>query len=994
MKTNLLILFTLFFSYFCQAQMPYHWKLTDDDGLPNLEIYDLHQDAKGYIWIATDGGLCRYDGKEIITYKTALSKRTSTASIRESSDGTIWYQNFGGQLFFIDSSDQIQLFEFPNDIKLNSYFQYAVTTKQLRLVSGNFFYDYTFATKEWHFDTLQHCYNHGAIRGFFNYDFKENIFVDCFNNLFIKQNGDNISKGTFSQQGIRLQNYLGLAGDSLILLGNRKIYIDHIDRVSLLDPQALVLDQKGLHTIHPINDNQIWVTSTKGVFLLEKNVKTNRWAQKQKVLEQESIGSFLKDKEGNLWLGTLGNGVYVIPSLNMSYYNSQNSPLSNSKINCLEVVDSNLLIGAAEGTIAQLNLKTQKLQLFPSLGEHPVIALFYDQKRNQVFATTKKRYTIDLDKKTANLIYAPFQKHNILYQEDQLITGGLMSLSSFSLLNSPASTIPPFDIFNNKFKHYTKQIENTSTSINLVTIKSKRTTALWADQNDPNCFWAGVDDSLFLYRDFIPFPILAPDGQAILPSDIHQSKDSTIWVCTKNQGIYGIKHERVIHHFTVVDGLLSNNCRQLTTYQGNLWVGTDKGISKINPKSKQINNFNHLDGLLINNIEDIEVINQKVWAATSKGLISFDVNTPSINSSPPLISIIKWEVNDSSYALDKSNSFLFNQNNIKFTFQALALKSRNNYTYEYRLLGLDSLWIQQASSTNFVRFNLNPGTYTFEVRARNEDGILSKQSPKILFHIQPPYWETWWFRGIVGLAILAIIIFIIRLRYQFSQKKQATENLITQLKMQALQSQMNPHFIFNAMSAIQSFWMYKETKTALIYHAKFAKLMRLIFNYSDEKSIPIKEEIDFLNLYIDLEKIRLKYTINVIFEIDPILEEDIHIPPLLIQPIVENSFKHGFLHKEADGQLLIKLQKEGSYIKCLVEDDGVGRAVAQSYNIWQDTTTNKKSSSFVTQDRLSMLNAVEGQSPKQTTYRITDLKDTQNNSLGTRTELWIPFFDL
>jgi streptogramin lyase len=975
--------------------MPYHWKLTDDDGLPNLEIYDLHQDAKGYIWIATDGGLCRYDGKEIITYKTNLSKKTSAAGICESSDGTIWYQNFSGQVFFIDSSDQVQLFQLPDTIKLNSYFRYAVTAKQLKFASSSFFYDYTFATKEWHFDTLQSCYKHGTIRGFYSYDFKNDIFVDCFFNLLLKKDGVNINKGSLSSQSFLVQNAISLAGDSVLLLGYNKIYIDHIDQVSRLDPQALVLDQKGLHIVHPINDNQIWVTSTKGITLLEKNIKTNRWAVKQKVLEQESIGAFLKDREGNLWLGTLGNGVYVIPSLNISYYNSQNSPLNNSKINCLEVTaDNNLLIGAAKGRVAILNPRTQKLKQFASLGERPVIALLHDQKRNQVFANLKDRYTIDLDKETTTFTYAPFQKHNALYKEDILITGGLIALRAFSLINSPASTISHSNVFNNQFEYYTTQIENAPTPLCYVTIKTKRTTALWADQTDPNSFWAGVDDSLFLYRDFIPSPILAPNGQAILPSDIHQSKDSTIWVSTKNQGIYGIKHERVIYHFTVADGLLSNNCKQLTTHEGNIWIGTDKGISQVNPKSKQIKNFNQLDGLLINNIEDIKIVNQKVWAATNKGLISFDVNTPSINSNPPLISITKWEVNDSSYALDKSNSFPFNQNNIKFTFQALALKSRNNYTYEYRLLGLDSLWIQQASSTNFVRFNLNPGTYTFEVRVRNEDGILSKQSPKVLFHIEPPYWETWWFRSLIGLVFLAIITLLIRLRYQFTQKSQATKNLITQLKMQALQSQMNPHFIFNAMSTIQSFWMYKDAKTALIYHAKFAKLMRLIFNYSDEKCIPIKEEIEFLKLYIDLEKIRLKYTINTIFEIDPIIEEEgLYIAPLLIQPIVENSFKHGFLHKEADGQLLIKLQKEGSYIKCLVEDDGVGRAVAKSYNIWQDTTTNKKSSSFVTQGRLRMLNQMEGQSPKKITYRISDLKDAQNNSLGTRTELWIPIIN-
>jgi streptogramin lyase/anti-sigma regulatory factor (Ser/Thr protein kinase) len=999
MKNKLPILSFIFLSFFCQAQSPYYWKLTDDDGLPSLEIYDLYQDSKGYMWIATDGGLCKFDGNKIVPYKSELQKRTATTNINESPDGTIWYKNFADQLFFIDSTNQAQLFSLPRTIKLNSYFKYSTKLAgKLRLASGNFLYDYTFSTQKWELDTILNCYKHGTITGFLSYNFEEEIYIDCFYNLLIKQKQLKVYKGTIPQKDFKLRSAIALGRDSVLLLGNNKVYIDHIDRVAQLDPQALFLVHGGIQGAYSVGKNQVWITSTKGIILLEKNVNTSRWEVKRKLLEQESIGSFCQDKEGNLWIGTLGNGIYIIPSLNMSYYNSQNSPLSNSKINCLELTtDHQLLIGSDKGTLTLLNPYHEDFSPFPSLGEHSVRGLFYDKKRNQALVNAKSNYIINLTKKSIEPSAAPINSHNIIYKEDQLITGGLLVLLTFSLKNAPATTLPPSKIFNNQFSYYTRYKENSPNSIKTVhaTIQAKRTTALWADQIDSNCFWAGVDDSLFLYRNAIPFPILTPNGAAISPSDIHQDEDGIIWVSTANNGIYGIQEEKVIYHFTIRDGLPSNNCKRLTIYKNEIWIGTDKGIAKLNLRSKEINVYNQLDGLLTNNIDDIEIANQKVWAATSKGLISFDINTPSINKTPPLISITKWEVNDRSYAFNTPISLVHDQNNLKFTFQALSLKSRNTFTYEYRLLGIDSAWISQTSSTNFVRFpNLNAGNYTFQVRAKNEDGILSKATSQVSFSIQAPYWETWWFSSLLGLVFFIFIISILWLRYQFLQKKQATQNLITQLKMQALQAQMNPHFIFNAMSTIQSFWMYKDAKTALIYHAKFAKLMRLIFNYSNEKSIPIKEEIEFLKLYIDLEKIRLKYEITTVLELDAIFEEeDLYISPLLIQPIVENSFKHGFLHKEADGNLLIKIQKEAHYIKCTIEDNGVGRAKAKSYNTWQDNAADKKSSSFVTQDRLVMLNRTEGQFPKKITYKISDLKDAQNNPIGTRTELWIPIIN-
>ncbi|MBL4648900.1 MAG: histidine kinase [Aureispira sp.] len=994
MRIYYYILILSFLSLTTNAQTPYHWKLTNDDGLPDMEIYDLCQDSKGYMWIATDGGLCRYDGKNVKTYTHPLQKKTSAASIQEDTKGNIWYKNFAGQLFFIDTSHQVQLFQLPDSIKLNTYFQYYLTQTHLTITSSYCFYHYQFDSQQWTIDTSN---NHLVHNPHFLPHNQSNdnslLYIDCNNELWSKKNEQLSSKGIFTPSIIMSSNsLLSMGKDTVLLRTKNNIYIDHIDFISQLRKKALVLVQDGILRLYPKKD-KLLIATQQGLLLFQKNKRTQVWNHKETFFKNKQISAVYIDRDENLWLGTLGGGVLVIPSLKMTYFDAQNSDLPNSKISALSKMNEIDLFIGMKGRLSKLNTESLKIKQYPPLGIYPVSNILVDKKRNQIFFNTKGNYTLSLSDKKLQINHV-FAHHYAIYKEDQLLYGKFLKLVTCSLLKRPGFSLPPAHTFNENLDYiyytYPSQFFHYTALIN-----QKRISALWADLVDTSRFWAGANDSLFYWQDAIPYSISSNNGNPINPVDIKQTKDSIIWVATATQGLYGIKNEQEVYHFTTTDGLPPNICKKIAVDYPYIWIATNKGIVKLHPASKEINIYNQLDGLLTNQIDHIIISNKKVWAATTKGLISFDVNTPSLNPTPPLISITKWEVNDSSYALNEPVTLPFDQNNIKFTFQALALKSRNTYTYEYRLLGIDRLWIQQSSSTNFARFpSLNAGKYTFEVRARNEDGILSKRSPSISFYIQPPYWKTWWFSSLIGLVILAGIIFIIRLRYQSLQNKQATNNLITQLKMQALQAQMNPHFIFNAMSTIQSFWMYKDTKTALIYHAKFARLMRLIFNYSNEKSIPIKEEIDFLKLYIDLEKIRLKYAINTIFEIDPIFEEEnLYIPPLLIQPIVENSFKHGFLHKEADGQLLIKLQKEGHYIKCLIEDDGVGRANAKSYNTWQDNTTNKSSSSFITQNRLNMLNQAEGQSPKKITYKITDLKDAQNNSLGTRTELWIPILD-
>ena len=174
------------------------------------------------------------------------------------------------------------------------------------------------------------------------------------------------------------------------------------------------------------------------------------------------------------------------------------------------------------------------------------------------------------------------------------------------------------------------------------------------------------------------------------------------------------------------------------------------------------------------------------------------------------------------------------------------------------------------------------------------------------------------FTGLIGVA------FFIRFRRLRKQEKirYDFEQKVNEMRGLALQSQMNPHFIFNALNAIQLFLTTSDEESAMIYLARFARLIRLTFEQSKAKFIPLEQELEFLNLYLSLESLRFSNTIDVNLIIPDNIKNklyDFNIPPLLIQPIIENAFKHGLFHKKEDKKLIIKFEKTGSFLKCTIK---------------------------------------------------------------------------
>ena len=306
----------------------------------------------------------------------------------------------------------------------------------------------------------------------------------------------------------------------------------------------------------------------------------------------------------------------------------------------------------------------------------------------------------------------------------------------------------------------------------------------------------------------------------------------------------------------------------------------------------------------------------------------------------------------------------------------------------------DSNWIDSSPDKPEALFlNLESGKYVFEVRACNNSGFCS--APKTLnFSILQPFYKKLWFVSIVTLLFFSMIFIVFKIRLKQKEKQERLKAERERLKKEnykskiaAIRSQMNPHFMFNALNTIQEFILTNQQDIASEYLADFADLMRMYLNQSKEDEVSISTEEENLKLYLRLENLRFNDELNYQIEIDPLINKDgTMIPVMLIQPYVENCIKHGLLHKKGEKNLDIKFQKFGDTgIKCIIEDNGIGRASSADIN----ASKTFKHKSFATNANESRIDMINQNREKKITAKIIDLHHDDGKPSGTRVEIVI-----
>ena len=692
------------------------------------------------------------------------------------------------------------------------------------------------------------------------------------------------------------------------------------------------------------------------------------------LLLDHSVTSILYDKEGAYWFSTLNNGVYYLSNIGLKTLTESNK-LRDDNISklCKDKWENLWIIYDNQGVDKLTNGYRVKQYFFTNQqannnqGPESIYDVVYESKSDKIFLCCWNGiYSLSLssDDKNFNLYKNNIAKEIKISNDDTVI-----AVSHWGVKKYYKGEVV-YESHNDNFYYSLDEIyidEDNSYYLGGLN-------GLWKYQ-DGQYKHQGKKDDRFYYR----------------ITEIGRMNEDFMLMGTRGGGLLCVS-EDTIFQITEEDGLLNNAIKTFKFDDDKIWVVTNKGLSRItyydfNANLYSIYNLTKINGLPTSEINDMEIRDSLIYLATSKGLTYFGYNDLKINDYPPPIYIQNIAINSTDTTIQKNFNLSPKENFISINYKGLCYRSNGDVTYRYKMVGLDNKWIKTKRAYKSFT-TLPPGDYKFLVSARNEDGIWSKKPAEISFHIAKPLTSQWWFIVLIIVVIVSVIYILFNLRMKIIHRRNELIQDINSYKQQILRQQMNPHFIFNTLNSIQYFLLDEDTTSSLTYLAKFAKLMRIILDNSQHTFISIEDEIRGLELYLELESLRFEKS----FDYEITIDKDVNsfnykIPALLLQPYVENSIRHGLLHKKEKGYLKVHIKKHEKALFCLIEDNGIGRKKSEEIKMKKGPMT-KSLGSKITEDRINILNSLYSD---EIDVHYHDLKDDQGVPHGTRVEIKLPF---
>lgn len=956
---NIILLFA-FFSV-TKAQYAEFRHISTDDGLASSEVYCQLQDSTGYMWFGTSRGLSRYDGYEFKNY-TASDGLPSNSIIKMFYDrfGRIWFATYDGLLSYYEKGE-FHIFEQNDTLAVLSRNYYILDlfvdeNKSLWIMPAlGGIYEFT-KDGEVYNKLPNHSY-----KSFYFRDIGESVvysYVKSKKNLdttFLEvDENEHVLWGI--RNGFRKSFIKIRTGEYLLSIGNRLYYIRNNHVVSYKEYK------NEISGVFCDNEKNFWISVLyEGVYFYP-NSDLN--ALPEIYLAGKSPIAVFQDHQNGYWLSTTENGVYYSPSFQFISYKRFGIPLFN--ILSIHIENNTLYFSTFDRQVVKCNLNNHRIMsienmLLRSGRDYAVLDIASTSDNSMWFLGNE---LIKYNKEGTRIIDTIARSYKLYGKKDKvyLTTDEGLSIYCDSLC-----------------KTFYYQDFPTSNAIYV---------------DDKEKAWVGTINGLYVFDDntceFLG------DKNELLKSRVNDITkfDKYIVIATNGNGVF--LYDQKKDFLKLIDeknGLNSNFVNTVYADKMDLWAGTNKGLFRLNVvenyDSLQIftTKFTDVDGLYANEIKDIDKINNCIFLGTTQGLISFYPDDIKKNMIPPVLHFDSVLVNDKQIKIDTFYKFSYDQNTITFFFKGISFSAGNKVIYKYKLEGYDDKWLITAN--RFLRFpNLQPGNYTLRLMSSADGVVWNEEMLKVSFNIKNKFTNTVFFYFII-LILLAILVFV-ALTYRFNvlEKDLKLKRRMMRSEQKALRSQMNPHFIFNALNSIRRYILENDSDNADFYLTSFATLMRKVLDNSKNEFISLEEEIDTLKLYMELEKMRFDDSFTFQIELEDNLKSNIfNIPPMIIQPIIENAIWHGLAPLQKDGLLKLSFKKgEEKTLICTVEDNGIGREKAAE--IAQRRRGHKSTGVKNLQERLNLLNSV---GIANTDYKVLDLYDAQGNSRGTRVELKLQY---
>lgn len=905
----LLTLFLSVITILAPAQQFVCQNINFTKGLSGNSVWGITQDNQGYIWMATSGGVDRFDGNNFrfISGKNGLTASEAMDFFNNPVTGDVYVQMYAGKLSVIknsepDTSLQKNISRFYSKRQLVNITVNA-RQKSLFIYTDNFVWETDFgfniiksfplAQKQGQIMLL--FYRNKARYALLRTDNAELVLCRQVMNGFEEME-------SFIGVEAPVMKYNTVKSNSCLLFDSRnRIYAFDFESLRLT---AIAQAEAEISGLLIDRDSLLWYGKNDGVHWLDLKDRSSGG----KLLKGHIIGNIFEDRFRQIWISTITNGVYLISQKRIHSNNLSDFMNKPQTVHSFFKNDKYSIYGFTNNSFAWIHKGKTEFRRFSSREIFNRVINILSTDRLPLLAHDFGVFDLNTMKNVINGVGIKQFKPS---GKNMYTSAGLHGLITYQHL---ADAFIPSD---------------TLVTGKVLVFENLGDTA--------SIYYAPHGQFILDYRTRREWPVLFHGGQVAGVSAYYQ-KHHVLYAIADNGIIYELRGRTL---WPVLSGLFSENesLRKLFIDDaGDLHVISDrsyvllKGYSRGNRNNKVV--LNYKNGLSHTLINDLFVRSDTVYIAGNAGVSSFR-KTDIVNRFPERVIFTQVSCGTSRFVKPEPYfSMGKNQSDLKIEYHTIDFNFPEQIFYEYRLMrnGEERSWSRTVN--NSILFSdLQSGDYTFQILAFNPSN--RRQATKLSelrFSKEPLLLENPLALACIYLLSLASAVwtghFLMRRKARIDKKNQEVRQRITQLELLALRSQLDPHFIFNALNSIKDFIRKNDSTRSQKYLDDFSMLMRITLDKSKNRNILLSEEVNYLSKYLSIEQLRFNYRFTYSIYSDQVPAELIFIPSMMLQPFLENAIRHGLIGSlDYEGRVEVHFEMpDENYLRCLITDNGKGLA--------------------------------------------------------------------